>query len=74
MLSQQDPKVAISAHRLNPGKFRLLVETGMDLDQCSLGGISQVDCKVANGGALTAINSLYQVPASSVTHLSFSFT
>ena len=66
---QQDPKVAISTHRLNPGKFRLLVETGRDLDQCSLDGISQVECKVADGDGLAAGSSPYQVLAFSAAVL-----
>lgn len=47
---QQDPKVAISAHRLNPGEFRLTVETRKNPDHCSLDGISQVEYMVADGG------------------------
>lgn len=47
---QQYPKVAISAHKLNPGEFRLTVETRRNLDHSSLDGISQVEYKVADGG------------------------
>lgn len=51
------------------------METRRDLDQCSLDGISQVECKVADSEPLTAGNSLYQVPAFSATlYLLFSFT
>lgn len=47
---QQYPKGAISAHKLNPGEFRLTVETRRYLDHSSLDGISQVEYKVVDGG------------------------
>lgn len=51
---QQDSNIAIAVHRLSPGKFGLLVETGRDLHQCSPDRISEVQCKVVDGGVLTA--------------------